>query len=159
MPFDARPNSQTPCKNGIKPPWRAFSWAVQVSKRIFRHQEGIALRVLRSPASPGPRQTLLIPTFASAQIWDAGLLIHDGSVIGRTKTLPPRQLGPAGVNDQALAAFPSMTTGQKQLAVILFLFGIVGIAFGLLVALFLMFRDQNRDTTKGPKRFFPSNWK
>ena len=103
--------------------------------------------------------TLLIPTFASAQIWDAGLLIHDGSVIGRTKTLPPRQLGPAGVNDQALAALPSMTTGQKQLAVILFLLGIVGIAFGLLVALFLMFRDQNRDTTKGPKRFFPSNWK
>ena len=63
------------------------------------------------------------------------------------------------MNNQALATFPSITIGQEHLAVILFVMAILGVAFGMLVALFLLFRNQHRDTSKGPKRFLLSNWK
>jgi ABC-type Fe3+-siderophore transport system permease subunit len=63
------------------------------------------------------------------------------------------------VNNQAFAAFPSMAIGQEHFAVILFVIAIVGIAFAVLVVLFLMFRNQHRDTTKTPRRFLLSNWK
>jgi hypothetical protein len=63
------------------------------------------------------------------------------------------------VNNQAFAAFPSMAIGQEYFAVILFFIAIVGIAFAVLVVLFLMFRNQHRDTTKTPRRFLHSNWK
>jgi hypothetical protein len=43
------------------------------------------------------------------------------------------------VNNQAFAAFPNMAIGQEYFAVILFLIAIVGIAFAVLVVLFLMF--------------------
>jgi hypothetical protein len=63
------------------------------------------------------------------------------------------------VNNQAFAAFPSMSIGQEDLAGILFVVAIVGIAFGALLNLFLLFRDQHRGMTKTPKRFLLSNWK
>ena len=63
------------------------------------------------------------------------------------------------VNNQAFAAFPSMAIGQEHFAVILFVIAIVGIAFAVLVVLFLMLRSQHRDTNKPPKCFLLSNWK
>ena len=63
------------------------------------------------------------------------------------------------VNNQAFAAFPSMAIGQEQFAAILFVIALVGIALVVLVVLFLMFRNQHRDTTKTPRRFLLSNCK
>jgi hypothetical protein len=51
------------------------------------------------------------------------------------------------VDNQAFAAFPSMAIGQEDLAAILFVIAIVGIAFGALLTLFLLFCDQHRGTT------------
>jgi heme/copper-type cytochrome/quinol oxidase subunit 2 len=63
------------------------------------------------------------------------------------------------VNNQTFAPFPSMTIGQEHFAAILFVIAIVGITFVVLVILFLMFRNQHRDTTTTPPRFLLSNWK
>ncbi len=52
-----------------------------------------------------------------------------------------------------------MPIAQEYVTVILFVVAIVGIAFGPLVTLFLLFRDQPRGATKTFKRFLLSNWK
>jgi hypothetical protein len=57
-----------------------------------------------------------------------------------------------------LEGFPS-SFAQEHLAVILFVVAIVGIAFGVLLALFLLFRDQQQGTTMPAKRFLLPNWK
>jgi hypothetical protein len=44
------------------------------------------------------------------------------------------------------------------LAEILFVGAILGIAIGVLVTLFLLFRDQSPCATKTAKRFLLSNW-
>ena len=52
-----------------------------------------------------------------------------------------------------------MAITHEHLAVILFIFAIVAVAFGMLLALFLLFRDQQLGTNKPAKRFLVSNWK
>jgi hypothetical protein len=63
------------------------------------------------------------------------------------------------VNNQAFAAFPTMTVVQEHLPVLLFLIAIMAIALGVLIALFVLFRDQHRARMKSSKRFLLSNWK
>jgi hypothetical protein len=52
-----------------------------------------------------------------------------------------------------------MAITQEHLAVIPFVVAIVGLAFGMLVTLFLLFRNQQQGTKKPTKRFLLSNWK
>jgi hypothetical protein len=52
-----------------------------------------------------------------------------------------------------------MTVMKEHLVVILFVVAIIGIAFDMLVALFLLFRDQQQSTKKPAKRFLLLNWK
>jgi hypothetical protein len=62
------------------------------------------------------------------------------------------------VNNQAFAAFPSMSVGQEHLGAILFVIAIVGLASGAPVILFLLSVINTEVTTKTPKRFLLSNW-
>jgi flagellar basal body-associated protein FliL len=52
-----------------------------------------------------------------------------------------------------------MTVTKEHLVVILFFVAIVGVALGMLVALFLLFRNQQQGAKKPAKRFLLSNWK
>jgi hypothetical protein len=53
-----------------------------------------------------------------------------------------------------------VTVAQEHLAVILFIVAIVEVVFGVLVALLLLFRDQQQGTRKKTaKRFLLSNGK
>ena len=52
-----------------------------------------------------------------------------------------------------------MSITREHLAVILFVVAIVGIAFGVLIALFLLFCDEQRGVRKPAKQFVFSNWK
>ena len=52
-----------------------------------------------------------------------------------------------------------MPIAQEYLAVILFVVAIVGIALVMLLALFLLFRDEPQGMKKTFKRFLLSNWK
>ena len=58
-----------------------------------------------------------------------------------------------------LGRFPSMAVVQEQLAAILFVVAMVGIALGMLLALFLMFRHEQQGMKKPAKSFLLSNWK
>jgi ABC-type polysaccharide/polyol phosphate export permease len=53
--------------------------------------------------------------------------------------------------------FPSMAI--PLLAAILFVVAMVGIALGMLLALFLLFRDEQQGMKKPAKSFLLSNWK
>jgi hypothetical protein len=55
--------------------------------------------------------------------------------------------------------FPSMAITQEHLAAILFVVAMVGIALGMLLALFLLFRDEQQGIKKPAKNFLLSNWK
>ena len=52
-----------------------------------------------------------------------------------------------------------MVITQEHLAAILFVVAMVGIALGTLLALFLLFRDEQQGMKKPAKSFLLSNWK
>jgi hypothetical protein len=52
-----------------------------------------------------------------------------------------------------------MAITQEHLAAILFVVAMVGIALGMLLALFLLFRDEQLGMKKPAKSFLLSNWK
>jgi len=52
-----------------------------------------------------------------------------------------------------------MAITQEHLAAILFVVAMVGIALGMLLALFLLFRDEQQGMKKPTKRFLLSTWK
>jgi hypothetical protein len=52
-----------------------------------------------------------------------------------------------------------MAIAQEHLVAILFVVAMVGIALGMVLALFLLFRDEQQGTKKPPRSFLLSNWK
>jgi hypothetical protein len=52
-----------------------------------------------------------------------------------------------------------MATTQEHLAAILFVVAMVGIALGMLLALVLLFRDEQQGMKETAKSFLLSNWK
>ena len=59
----------------------------------------------------------------------------------------------------ALGAWDVFQAWLERLAAILFVVAMMGIAFGMLLAVFLLFRDKQQGMKKPAKSFLLSNWK
>ena len=78
---------------------------------------------------------------------------------GGTRHPSDKAPAPAKRITSASERLGSWAITQEHLAAILFVVAMVGIALAMLLALFLLFRDEQQGMKKPAKSFLLSNWK